>query len=177
MTNTDNEKLAPDLQTRRCHKCGNTKMISTSRKLSGFSTESIFACPDCDHEVTLASGGSGGVNFAGAIIVIGVIAFIMWLGKGFSNTELIVLAVLSVLFFAVPILEAVKRGRYPITGVREPDEQEKTNTYSGPSDPIQKGITWLDSFGFVKGFFGLFVLIILWFLFWGILGFVKDTFF
>ncbi len=177
MTNSDDETLAPSLEIRRCRQCENKEMTSTTRKLSGFNTESIFICPDCGHEVTLSSAGSGGVYLASAIIVTGVIAFIMWVGKGFSKTELIVLAVLFTLFSSPMLIDAIRRWRYPITGVREPSEQEKATFFSGPSDPIQKGISWMDGFGFVKGFFGLFIFIALWFLFWGTIGFVKDTFF
>ncbi len=177
MVAADGDKLPPNLQTRHCRECGNDNMASAKRKLSGFNTESVFTCPDCAHEVSLASEGAGGVYLASAIIATTAIGLIMWVGKGFSKTELIVLVFLFAVFASPMLIDALKRRPYPVTGMREPSAEEKAAWPSGPSDPIQKGISWMDGFGFVKGFFGLFIFIALWFAFWAIVGLIKESFF
>ncbi len=152
-------------------------MISTKRTLSGFGTESVFICPNCGHNVTLASAGSGGVYLGAALIATGAIGLIMGVSKGLSRGELIFLVVIFLLFSSPSLLEAFKRQRYPVTGTREMDENEAAASGAGPTDPLQKGIVWMDGFGFIKGVLGIFGFIVLWFAFWAAVGLIKDFFF
>ena len=177
MASSTDGSLPPDLQTRRCRMCGNNHMISTKRSLSGFNTESVFICPDCGHNVTLSSGGSGGVYLGLAVVVTGAIGLIMGISKGLSQGELIALIIVFALFSSPSLIEALKRRRYPVTGSREADGQETSASGTGPTDPLQKGIVWMDRLGFVKGLLGVFALIVLWFVFWAGAGLIKDFFF
>jgi len=152
-------------------------MTSTKRTLSGFGTQSVFICPNCGHNVTLASAGSGGVYLGAAVIATGVIGLIMGISKGFSQGELIFLAIIFVLFSSPSLMEAWQRRHYPVTGTRKLDDQETLASGPGPTDPIQKGIAWMDRFGFVKGLLGIFAFIVLWFVFWTGVGLIKDFFF
>ncbi|MDQ7020030.1 MAG: hypothetical protein Q9M33_12820 [Robiginitomaculum sp.] len=127
--------------------------------------------------MTLASAGSGGVYLGAAIIATGAIGLVLGINKGLSQGELIFLVVIFLFFSSPFLLEALKRRRYPVTGTRERDEHEVAAPGAGPTDPIQKGIVWMDGFGFVKGLLGVFAFMVLWFVFWTAVGLVKDFFF
>jgi hypothetical protein len=157
--------------------CGDNHMISTKRSLSGFNTESVYICPNCGHNVTLSSGGSSGVYLGAAVIATGAIAFILGISKGFSKAEVIALIIVFALFSSPSLIEIWQRRRYPITGTRKADDQETSASGTGPTDPLQKGIVWMDGFGFVKGLLGVFAFIALWLVFWAGVGLIKDFFF
>ncbi len=173
----DKNGLAPDPRLRRCHACGQPNMASFSRQLSGFNTANVYKCPDCGHEVTLASQGSSGVFLAMGLIVVGVLALIMGISHGFSTGEKIFTGIIFALFTFIPVLEIIQRMRYPVTGIRDDDSHVQDGAAQGLKDPLQRSLALLDAFGFFKAFFGVIAFIILWLLFWSIIGFINFTFF
>ncbi len=169
--------LPVTLELRQCSKCGCSKMRSDSRDIEGFATANHFICPDCGHETKIASPGSSGFYLAIGLVATAAIVAVMASSKGLSQGEGIFAAVLFAFFTTPSMLEIVTRWRHPVTGRREASATEVNDQMEAPADPLQKGITWLDAFGFLKTFLGVFVFIALWLVFWGAVGLIGDAFF
>ena len=164
-------------QTRRCRKCGDENMACEARKVEVWGVEDQFVCPACGHKVVLASAGGVGFYLAAASVVIGVIALIMGLGDGFSTVELLLLVGLFVLFFSPALFDALKRRRYPQTGTRSDTPEHKTVVTATQNDFVRKSMLWLDRLGFIRGFFTLFAILALWFVFWSVVGLIRESLF
>lgn len=150
-------------------------MRTDSRELEGFATANHFICPGCGHEVKLASPGSSGFYLALGLVATAAIVAVMAAAKGLDTTEVVIAGLLLAFFTTPALLEIIARWRHPVTGTWEPDAPGEEGSL--PADPLRRGITWLDAFSFFKSFFGVFVFLILWLLFWSAVGLIHDTFF
>ena len=177
MSEKEISALPPDPRLRRCHACGQPNMAAITRQMSGFNAENTYKCPDCGHEVTLAPQGASGLFLAMGLIVVGVLALIMGISHGFSTGEKIFTGIVLVAFTFIPVLEIIQRMRYPVTGIRKEGDPAPAAASDAPKDPLQRSLALLDAFGFFKAFFGVIAFIILWLLFWSVIGFINFTFF
>ncbi|PHS24725.1 MAG: hypothetical protein COA85_07950 [Robiginitomaculum sp.] len=177
MSEKETSPLPPDPRLRRCHACGQPNMATTTRQMSRFNTDNTYKCPDCGHEVTLASQGASGFYLAMGLIVVGVLALIMGISHGFSTGEKIFTGIVLMVFTFVPVLEIIQRLHYPVTGTRKDGDQPPAAASVRPKDPLQRSLALLNAFGFFKAFFGVIAFIILWLLFWSVIGFINFTFF
>jgi len=176
MTQSDNIPTH-DLHNRRCRKCGDQNMALVARNVDVWGVEHRFVCPACGHEAMLASAGGSGLYLAAALVAIGAIALVMGLGDGFSTVETLLLAFLFALFFSPPLLDAIKRRRYPLTEPTKRSTTVEPAPDARPQNSVQKSMLWLDRLGFVWGFLGLFVFIAFWFAVWTIVGLIGDVIF
>jgi uncharacterized protein (DUF983 family) len=177
MDKSTDDLTQKEQHTRRCRQCGDETMAIDAIKVDVWGVEHQFVCPACGHKVTLASSGGLGFYLAAALVAIGVIALVMGLGNGFSRAEILVLALLFVLFFSPALFDALKRRRYPQTAKRLGASTHKTAVTATQKKPVQKGMLWLDRLGLVRGFFSLFAILALWFVFWAAFGLLRDNFF
>ena len=132
-------------------------------------TKTLFTCPNCGHEAAFATPGSSGFYLAAGLVATAAVTAVMALTKDYGQIERIITAALLAAATAPSAIEALQRRRYPVTG-----EIQDTPAPPRPSDPVQKGVALLDRFRFAGGFFGVFVVLLLWLTFWGAIGWIAD---